>query len=192
MEEYGKEYCEKTLGRKYGNREFLNLFSAIAVKIDEMFFPKTVFDAGCAHGLLVEFLRNFGIEAYGADVSKYAISKASNRIVNYVTVSGFPEMILPGNFPEKYDVVCCIEVLEHLPEEIAEPSIGRLCSLSDVVVFSSTYDDFDSPTHLNVKSPEYWEKMFNDNGFYVDRSKDMRCISKQALVYIKKGELKNV
>ena len=51
---------------------WLNFFDQVAKRIIEQFEPKTVLDAGCAWGFLVEAFRNRGVEASGVDISEYA------------------------------------------------------------------------------------------------------------------------
>ena len=45
---------------------------------------KKVLEIGCAKGFVVEDLRELGIDAYGLDVSEYAISQASEKIRPYL------------------------------------------------------------------------------------------------------------
>ena len=64
-----------------------------------------------------------------------------------------------------YDLVTCIEVLEHLPEEDGMRTIANLTRAAPVIVMSSSPSDFDEPTHLNVRPPLYWIKAFAEHGF---------------------------
>src|SRR5580765_8702097 len=57
------------------NEEFLKLFDYISGHVARDIEPTSVFDAGCAIGLLVEGLRKHGVEAYGMDISEFAISQ---------------------------------------------------------------------------------------------------------------------
>jgi len=45
---------------------------------------KKVLDLGCAKGFLVEDLRSMGIDAYGIDISNYAISQAKDVVKPYL------------------------------------------------------------------------------------------------------------
>ena len=46
-------------------------FGAIADELIRTFRPRRVFDAGCAHGFLVEALWDRGVEAWGRDISEF-------------------------------------------------------------------------------------------------------------------------
>ena len=45
-----------------------------------------VLEFGCAHGFLVKALNDFKIDAYGVDVSSYAISKVDPSIKNKINL----------------------------------------------------------------------------------------------------------
>lgn len=67
-----------------------------------------------------------------------------------------------------FDLIVCIEVLEHLASEDAERAVGNLCAHAPRVLFSSTPEDYAEPTHLNVQPAEYWAELFARNSFVRD------------------------
>ena len=146
---------------------WVKFFGGIADRIVSDLHPETVLDAGCAMGYLVAALRDRGVKAYGIDISQYAVSMVREDIRPYCFVGSLTEK-LPAELPEKYDLVVTIEVLEHLYAEDGERAIQHLCQLSDIVLFSSTPDDFSERTHVNVQQREYWAKLFFINGFMDD------------------------
>lgn len=157
-------YAEATT-YKYGRHEpWLSFFGRIARRINLKFKPKSVADVGCAFGMLTEALVDQGIDAYGFDVSTYAIGNARPDMKGRLSVHSICDPI-PLKAGKKYDLAVCIEVLEHLPPEMAKIAIENLCNCSDRVLFSSTPDDFDEPTHFNVLPTEDWLRMFAKHGF---------------------------
>lgn len=148
-------------------KHWVEFFGAIADHIIADLGPKTVLDAGCAMGYLVAALRDRGVEAYGIDISDYAISKVREDVRPYCVVGSLTEP-LPEVLPQRYDLVVTIEVLEHLYEEEGKQVIRNLCALSDHVLFSSTPDDFKERTHFNVQQREYWARLFASEGFLDD------------------------
>src|ERR1700676_1129459 len=73
---YGQYYFRTGCGREYTRDEgWLKFFSSIAIHISELLQPRSVLDAGCAMGFLVEELRKRGVEACGIDISEYAIRR---------------------------------------------------------------------------------------------------------------------
>ncbi len=171
----------------YGRRDiWLQFFGNMAEQIKRNYKPQTTLDVGCAFGLLVEQLCDRGVDAYGIDVSPYAISQAREDMTDRLQVASILEP-LPLQGGRKYDLITCIEVLEHLPPEQAEIAVKRLCEASDMVIFSSSDDDFDQITHFNVQPTENWLKLFADNGFLPAGGRTAPFISEQARVVARKG-----
>ena len=181
--EYYKEYdvgCGKV---DYSDSEYTKGFlTQIAQKIADDLHPRTVLDAGCAMGHLVAALRDRGIEAYGVDISKYAISKVREDIRPFCKVGSLTEP-LPAGLPDRYDLVVTVEVLEHLYEDEGRQAIRNICKLTDEVLFTSTPDDFTEPTHVNVQQREYWCRVFFENGFVDDLNYRPRYLTSHALLF---------
>ena len=110
--------------------------------------------------MLVEALRDRGVKATGIDISKWAIDQVPEKIRQFCTVASITD-----DFEGRYDLITCTEVLEHLPPSLAAESVANLCRHSDAILFSSTPDDFDEPTHLNVEPTGYWAQLFFREGF---------------------------
>ena len=159
---YGESYYESHLGpHPYVRSErWLNFFGQIADKLIQNFSPSKVFDAGCALGFLVESFWDRGVEAYGRDISTYAISQVRPDIRSYCSQGSIAEPI-----EGKYDLVTCIEVLEHMPEDEAIKAIQMMATVTDKIVFSSSATDFSEITHINVRPSIYWLKQFAKVGF---------------------------
>lgn len=155
---------------------WLPLFRAMAEYIDTTIKPKKVLDAGCAKGFLVEALRDRGIEAFGVDISEYAISEVRPDVRAYCRVGS---LVMP--LSEHYDLITCIEVLEHMTEEEAKHAIANICKNTNDVLFSSSPDDFDEPTHVTVRPRSFWVERFADAGFSLDADCDARVIAPHAM-----------
>src|SRR6476620_2014570 len=144
---YGAEYYRQHCGPDpYGRTQpWIEFFAHAADMLVHSLQPRRVFDAGCAWGLLVEAFRDRGVEAWGVDLSPYAIGQVRQDLQPYCRMGSLTEPI-EGSF----DLITCIEVLEHMPENEAEKAIRNLCGATDTILFSSTPSDFSEPTHVNV------------------------------------------
>lgn len=183
MNGYGESYYRDDTGMDYHDEaEWLPLFERFADRIVSDFAPRTVLDIGCAFGYMVKYLRERGVEAWGIDTSKYAITQADESIQTYLRVASGCEA-LPEDMPQQYDLVLNIEVAEHLSAEDGERLITKLCSYANTVLFSSTGGDIDNPSHINVQQPEYWAQLFAKQGFYKNLHYDMSYLSKYAAQY---------
>ena len=170
-------YYQHNCGNPYQRNEmWLTFFGKIAQRIKDEVQPANVLDAGCALGFLVESLRNVGVEAYGVDISEFAIQNAHESIQAYVKVGSVTEP-----FAQKYDLIVSIEVLEHLAKADAEAAIANLCQHTDDILFSSTPFDYKEVTHYNVQPPDYWMEQFARYGFIRDLDYDASYITPWAV-----------
>ncbi len=189
---YNAEYYKNNCGLDYSNKNHWGeFFGYIADKIIADLNPRTVLDAGCAWGYLVAALRDRGVEAYGVDISDYAISKVREDIRPYCMVCSLTEP-LPEAFPERYDLVISIEVLEHMYEDKGLIAIRNLCNYSDVILFSSTPDDIDEATHFNVQQPEYWVRNFAKFNFFNQQDYTPSYISDSAMLFHRSSNIARI
>ncbi len=176
---YDRHYFDTALGpvpydRRH--RQWMAFFEAIADHVVAEITPRRVLDVGCAKGFLVEALRDRGVEAFGIDISEYAIGEVRPDLEPYCRVGSAVEP-----FDERYDLITCIEVLEHLGEEDGRTAIANICRNAEDVLFSSTPDDFKEPTHVNVRPCSWWVERFAEHGFRLDTDFDAGFIAAHAM-----------
>ncbi len=177
-------YYAHGCGAPYRRDEgWLAQFGRIADAILRDIQPQTVLDVGCAIGLLVETLRERGVEAYGVDVSEYAIEQVHPTVRAYCRVGGAAEP-----FGRRYDLITCIEVLEHMPPEQAQEAIANLCAHADGVLFSSSPFDYAEVTHFNVQPPDYWARLFAQQRFFRDVDVDAGFLTPWAVYFRRQGK----
>ncbi|MBB5217114.1 bifunctional 2-polyprenyl-6-hydroxyphenol methylase/3-demethylubiquinol 3-O-methyltransferase UbiG [Parapusillimonas granuli] len=89
---------------------------------------KTVLDVGCGGGILAESMAKAGAKVTGIDLAQKSLTVArlhgleSGVPVEYQAISA---EALAGRQPGHYDVVTCMEMLEHVPDPA---SIVRACA----------------------------------------------------------------
>ena len=182
---YDRYYYLTSCGVRYDDRKKWELFfGEIADKIVRDINPKTVMDAGCAYGYLVAALRDRGVEAYGIDISEYAISQVREDIKTFCKVGSVLDA-LPGN----YDLIISIEVMEHLQPHESRMAIENLCQYSNDFLFTSTPTDFKEATHFNVQPTEYWARLFANCSFYRDVDFDASFIICHAIRFRKSKDV---
>lgn len=181
---YDAHYYMHDCGEAYErNEKWLGFFARIAGRIVSDIMPESVLDAGCAMGFLVEGLRKLDVEAFGVDVSEYAIENTHPSIRPHCWVASITESL-----PQKYDLIVSIEVLEHMPKAEAEKAIVNLCQYTDDILFSSTPFDYREVTHINVHAPEYWAELFFRQGFVRDVDFDASFLTPWAVRFRRKSE----
>jgi SAM-dependent methyltransferase len=181
---FNEYYYQIGCGRPYQRDQFwLDAFGNITQKIILELNPKTVLDAGCALGFLVEGMRSRGVEAFGVDISSFAIQNVHESIRPYCWVGSITDP-----FPQKYDLIVTIEVLEHMPKEKADLAIANLCQHTNDILFCSGYQDFRETSHINLHPPEYWASKFAQNYFFRDVDFDGSFLTPWTVLFRRKEE----
>jgi SAM-dependent methyltransferase len=181
---YDEDYYQTCCGPiPYGRSEpWLAFFSNVAEHVIRSLQPRKVLDAGCAMGLLVESLWDRGVEAWGIDISPYAISQVRRDVKPFCTLGSITDPI-----DAQFDLVVCLEVIEHIPAEYEREVVGNLCSAAKTILFSSTPTDISEATHFNVRPTIYWLKLFSEFGFRPDLLYDASFVAPHAML-LKKSE----
>jgi hypothetical protein len=169
-------YYRNCCGQPYERNEtWRRFFGSAADRIVADINPRTVVDAGCAIGMLVEALRERGVDAHGIDISSYAIEAVPAPLKQFCRQGSIAEPL-----ERRVDLVVCIEVLEHMPSAEADRAIANFAAHTDDVLFSSTPFDYREPTHINVRMPEDWAEAFARHGLFRDVDFDASFITKWA------------
>jgi len=173
--EYGSSYYQNYWGGGgpyERNERWLEFFDGVAEAIVRELHPSSVLDAGCAMGFLVEALRKRGVDARGMDISEYAISQVHESVREHCSVASLGQPI-----KGRFDLITCIEVVEHIPPAETEKTLANLCNATDRLLLSTTPRDFSEPTHLNVQPPEWWTAALANQGFLRAVDRDMSFLS---------------
>ena len=88
------------------------------------FAPERALELGCATGIIVKHLNDAGVEAYGIDVSEWAVR---NREHPNVALSGAENLPFPDAC---FDLVYSVHALEHLPPHLAEAAFKEIRRVS--------------------------------------------------------------
>jgi SAM-dependent methyltransferase len=177
--EYGSYYYRHDCGIPYErNEHWLSFFGDVADGIVRNLHPTSVLDAGCAMGFLVEALHKRGVDARGIDISEYAVSQVDESVRDRCQVGTLTEPL-----GRRYDLITCIEVLEHIPAPETDKVIANLCSSTDRLLLSSTPADYGEATHLNVQPPEAWSALLAREGFFRDLEQDFSYLAPWAALY---------
>jgi len=132
-----------------------------------------VLDYGCAKGYLVKAFRILDIEAYGCDISDYAINKVDAEIREYCKLIKDEKELIPFDF--NFDWTMTKDVLEHLEEEILDKFILQSYQKSKkcfhIIPLSDEGNNHIVPeyaldkTHVLMRSKDWWIKKFESFGW---------------------------
>ena len=139
----------------------------------------TVLDYGCAKGFVVKAFRLLGRQAWGMDVSNYAIEHCAQGMRRYLChvdeTQRAADWIWPEGFPYQFDWCICKDVLEHVetPEELHVVLImlRAMCKNMFVVVPLGEDGVYNEPayaldkTHHIAENVDWWLRAFHVAGF---------------------------
>jgi SAM-dependent methyltransferase len=163
--------------------ELIEFFGRVADGIVRELKPASVLDAGCGAGLLVEALRKREVEAWGLDISKDAIAEVHNSVRDHCRVASITDPL-----PRRYDLIVCVEVLEHLGPDQTDAAIANLCANTDRLLVSIAPADEGEAGSPNVRPHEAWSALFAREGFLRDLEADVSYVTPWAALYIQSDE----
>ena len=120
-----------------------------------------VLDIGCAYGYIVKKLRAKGIDAWGVDISQYALSKAPEVVKPYLKHASADR--LPFGDKE-FDIAFSASTFEHMPQTMVAKAISeavRVAGRGIIAVTPGTAPHFDEDITHRTKQPlSWWREQF--------------------------------
>jgi hypothetical protein len=121
----------------------------LALWIKEVVQPQTVLDVGCGPGMHVYALRKLGVVAWGIDQDPRVDGKPFLKQVS----------LFDWKIPA--ELVLCMEVAEHIPEEFADEVAGDVSELTQkYLIWTAALPGQGGDGHINCQPKEYWEEKF--------------------------------
>jgi len=139
-------------------------YNKLAKFIGDFFNPGSVMDIGCGKGNLVGALQSVGIKAEGMDWSEYFINSAPVHMKQYLTCKD----LLTASPENLYDLVICMETLEHFPPQLvpeAIESISKYCGNYLFITVPSFGPNSHGPYGIQIINDEWMDDAKNDRYF---------------------------
>jgi len=155
------------------------------VKVDYILSRKPqgkVLDIGCAMGYLVRRLHKAGVDAWGIDVSRYALSQAPTDVKPYLKLGSAEH--LPFNDKE-FDMAVSFSTFEHLPPEMVTRAVmeaGRVANWGIISVTPGDDPHFDEDITHKTKQPLSWWRMQFPAKFEVRNDADEEWVKTRQMV----------
>jgi SAM-dependent methyltransferase len=173
--EYGKMYFDGPREYGYGGYKYDGRWIPVAKDIVKHFNLKKnnkVLDIGCGKGFLVKDLLNLGIDAYGIDVSQYALENCEKEVVGRLKIGSAEKLPFPDN---SFDAVISINTIHNLSKSEclkAVQEIERLAPGKGFIQVDSYKNEeqkkiFESwvLTAKYYGYPEEWKKLYLQAGY---------------------------
>lgn len=148
----------------YYFEDYYTTFKPLCKIIKKHFRPKRVLDVGCAKGSFVFAFRQTGIEAYGVDVSSYAISCAPDFLQPFLNVVDLDVDSLPfeDNYFDFVTFLGSIEYLHNHRHVIAE--LERVMIDGATLLLTSISKRHEGDLYrINVHRRRFWIKEFGEH-----------------------------
>ena len=143
---------------------FDQTFAQAIVNLTRRHAHRSLLDVGAGVGKYVHFYRNQGIEAYGIDGLNYAHER-SGGLVEQIDLTG------DVDWCRAFDIIACMEVLEHIPREYEARVIQRLvCSAKHRLVISWAGPKQTGNGHVNLRNTSYVRATFFQQGWHEEES----------------------
>jgi ubiquinone/menaquinone biosynthesis C-methylase UbiE len=176
--EYGRDYFDGSRDVGYGGYVYDGRWVPVAADIIAHYGLRPgdrVLDVGCAKGFLVKDLLARGIEAFGLDISEYALTHCEPEVVGRLHLGSAEKLPFPD---QSFAVVLAINTLHNLkqPELIqALREMGRLATRGTFV----QVDSYHTPEQKEIFEswvltahthdyPEGWLRIFEQAGYTGD------------------------
>jgi len=140
---------------------------------------KMVSDIGCGNGSVSFLFQSLGAKVYSVDVSMRALQQT--RSLRSLNEHKFDPSLCQGDAmklpfrEEVFDIVCCIETLEHLSDDRAAiKEIARVAKPESTVILSVPYDaratgKEEMPGHYRRYSFETLKERLYSSQFHLER-----------------------
>jgi SAM-dependent methyltransferase len=123
----------------------------------------SVLDIGCGTGTWLKIFEDHGVHDFlgvdGSYVDRDMLKISDKKFLAH-------DLTKTLALGRKFDLVVSLEVAEHIPELCADTFIDSLVKHGDVILFSAAIPGQGGQNHLNEQWPEYWQKKFEQSGFY--------------------------
>jgi SAM-dependent methyltransferase len=136
--------------------------------ITHKYHPRRILDLGCGDGKLIYMLRSCGVDAYGVDVSYYAITNSPVR--RYIAWIDVETEKLP--YPnDSFDLVVSRQTMEHITHfRNVFTEVYRILSKGGFLLFDvptpNSKAAFMDITHINIWNKKEWINIIEEYGFH--------------------------
>ena len=127
----------------------------IVKRLMEWYAPASVLDLGCNVGAWTKEFRRYGVRAIGVDGPGMDAEVEA-------------DLREPLDLGERFDLVLCLEVAEHLEPESASVLVDSAVRHADRVIWSAATPGQGGYRHVNEQPHGYWARLFKERGFIGD------------------------
>lgn len=153
----------------------------LMLKILELYKPNRIADIGCGDGWYCSQFKKNGYKLVHGFEGSWDMIK--NGVFDEIFLMDLSKMQL---VQDKYDLVLCLEVGEHIPNEFEQTFIDNIASFCEKeLILSWAIPNQNGRGHVNERSLEYVQSEMIKRNFKVDESKTQSLRSSTDLKWLK-------
>ena len=177
--QYGEQYFDGPREYGYGGYKYDGRWEPVAKDIKQQYrlMDGKILDVGCAKGFLVGAFCELGCDAYGLDISRYALMCADEGLglAGRLHLGSAHQLNFPDN---SFDLVVSINTIHNLPRQLAKRALQEIMRVSKGPAFVQV-DSYDTPDQkerfedwvLTAEFhgyPDEWLQLFSEAGYEGD------------------------
>jgi len=148
------------------NRAYVNSARVIVDVLFDNFSPRRLVDLGCGCGVYGHFFQKKGAEVVCIDgVQPPEMHAFPVEIVQQDMT------VLFENAWGDFDLALCLDVGEHIPEDLCEPFLKNITQFSDRLIMSCAPPGQGGHHHVNEQPKRYWIEKLKMHGFDYDKKR---------------------
>jgi len=175
---YDFDYFDGDRKYGYGGYKYDGRWVLVAKRIKKIYKLKKnqkVLDVGCAKGFLIKDMLDIGLDAYGLDVSRYAIKNSHKDTIGRIHLGSADKLPFPDN---SFDFVISLNTLHNLEKKkclVALKEIQRVSKQNSFVQVDSYRNKKEKKRFLDWvltakfhDYPKVWLKLFKKANYTGD------------------------
>jgi SAM-dependent methyltransferase len=148
------------------NRAYVNSAKVIVDVLCDNFAPRRLIDLGCGCGVYSHFFKEKGVEVVCIDAVQPPEMHAFP-----VEIVQQDMTVLFENVWGDFDLALCLDVGEHIPEDLSEPFLKNITRFSDRLIMSCAPPGQGGHHHVNEQPKRYWIDKLKRHGFDYDKKR---------------------
>lgn len=154
-------------GAEFHARErFRPAYGLLAEALVRTFGRGTTLDVGSGQGFLIDALLDCGVTDVRGVELEAAAQDAMSAAARIRTLTG-DALTMTGL--GRYDLVCCVEMAEHIAPERSEALVAMLVRAAKGPIFFTAATPFQPGVgHINCRPTFHWLSMFRNEGYGLD------------------------
>lgn len=147
-----------------GHERYVRSAEIIAGVLQALYRPRRLVDLGAGCGVYGHFFSALGVETVSID----GVTPPSEH--SYPMTLHVRDLTAPfENEWGAFDLALCLEVAEHIPEELSDVFLDNIARFSDRLILSAAQPNQGGHHHVNERPKRYWVERLARKGFAYDR-----------------------